>query len=106
MLSSARGKCVVTMLYLVFHPATDDEERIPFSVSEGNIDDALDYGRAEHEMSINGQIDATANHMVLELDVCDDSERIGGEPWVIVRDGRIIGRNHLAMGITEDDLAG
>jgi hypothetical protein len=35
------------MLYLLFHPGTDHEERIPFSVSEASIDDALDYGRAE-----------------------------------------------------------
>jgi hypothetical protein len=92
------------MLYLLFHPGTDHEERIPFSVSEANIDDALDYGRAERGMSFNQQMDATAYHMVLDLNVCRDAERISSEPWVIVRDGRIVGRNHLAMSVREDDL--
>ena len=93
------------MLYLLFHPGSDHEERIPFSVSEASIDDAIDYGRAERAMPFNEQIDATAYHMVLELHVCRDAERIGNEPWVIVRDRRIIGRNHLAMGVREDDLS-
>ena len=93
------------MLYLLFHPGSDHEERIPFSMSEANIDDALDYGRVERAMQFNEKIDATAYHMVLELNVCRDVERISSEPWVIVRDGRIAGRNHLAMSVREDDLS-
>jgi len=93
------------MLYLLFNPGTECEERFPFTVSEANIDDALDYGRAERDMTFDQQIDSTAYHLVLELDVCRDAERIGREPWVIVRDGRIIGRNHLAVNFQADDLS-
>ena len=92
------------MLYLLFNPATDDEERIAFTVSEANIDDAIAYGRADRTKSLSAQIDATAYHMVLELEVCADVERICDEPWVIVRDGRIVGRNLLAAHIRTDDL--
>jgi len=92
------------MLFLLFNPATDDEERIPFTVSEANIDDAIAYGHAERTKSLSQQIDATAYHMVLQLEVCTDVERICDEPWVIVRDGRIIGRNLLAAHIQNDDL--
>ena len=41
------------MLYLLFHPGAEREERMPFSVSEANIDDALDYGRAERDMTFD-----------------------------------------------------
>lgn len=93
------------MLQLVFNPATDDEERIAFTVSEADLDDARDYGRVEADMVFDEQISATAYHMVLELRVCDDVERIGGEPWVVVRNGRIIARNHLAASVGDSDLA-
>jgi hypothetical protein len=92
------------MLILIFNPATDREERIPFTVSEANLEDALDYGRAERDMPFDEQIDATAYHMVLDLNVCADPERISSEPWVIVRDNRVIGRNHLIAEIDDEDL--
>ena len=55
-------------------------------------------------MPFSRQIDATAYHVVLELDVVDDSEPISSEPCMIVRDGRIIGRNHFAVDVHEECL--
>jgi hypothetical protein len=48
---------------------------------------------------------AAAYHMVLELRVCRDVERISGEPWVLLQNGKIVARNHLAAGVRDEDLA-
>jgi hypothetical protein len=46
-----------------------------------------------------------AYHMVIEGSV----PGLGGDyleaPWVLVRDGRIVARNHMAMGVRDSDLA-
>lgn len=92
------------MFELVFHPGTHKQERIAFTVSEADLDAALDYGRAERNTPFQEQMLAAAYHKVLELNVCNDVERIAGEPWVIARSGRIIGRNVGAIDLSEDDL--
>ena len=88
---------------LVFDPGTEDECRVPFSLSEADLDDAIDYGRVERDDPFDVQLSRCAYHMVMELRVCDD-ERIFERPWVVVRSGSIIAWNHLAMGVTEADL--
>jgi hypothetical protein len=93
------------MFQLVFHPADDDRERIPFTVSEADLDDAVDVGRAERSQSLAQRMRAAAYHMVLELRVCRDVERISGEPWVLLQNGKIVARNHLAAGVRDEDLA-
>ncbi len=87
---------------LVIDPGGDGQRRVPFTVSEADVDDAIDYGRAERDAPLADQFDAAAYHMVLELRVCtgDDIEL----PWVLVRNGRIVGRNAAAMGVSESDL--
>ena len=92
------------MYELIFNPGTDDVERISFAVSEADLDDAVDVGRVERTDPLDKQMRQCAYHMVLELRVCDDAERISSEPWVLVCRGKIIARNHLASAITDDDL--
>ena len=91
------------MLQLVFNPGDDAEKRITFTVSESDIDDAVDFGRARTADPLDLQISDAAYHKVMDQRVCRD-ERIFELPWVILRDGRIIARNHMAMGVTEADL--
>ena len=93
------------MFELVFHPGTKREERIGFTVSEANLDDGISYGRVEADDPIQEQMLACAYHMVLELEVCRDVERIAGEPWVIAYRGKIIGRNVGAVDVRDEDVA-
>lgn len=81
---------------LVFNPGDDAEERVAFTISD--IEDALDYGRVERHDPFDKQLSGTAYHMVLNMNVCKD-ERIFERPWVILRSGKIIGRNHSAIGV-------
>lgn len=93
------------MYELIFNPGTDEQERIAFTVSEADLENALDYGRAEASDSIQKQMANAAYHKVMDLGVCDDVERVCEEPWVVVQRGRIIARNVQAIDITEADLA-
>ena len=92
------------MYELIFNPGTDEAERVSFAVSEADLDDCTDMGRAERTDPLDKQMRQCAYHMVLELRVCADAERISSEPWILVYRGKIIARNHLAASITEDDL--
>jgi len=92
------------MFELVMCPGSARQERIRFAVSEANLDDAIDYGRVSADDPLDRQVRDCAYHMVLELDVCRSAERITEEPWVLLRNGRIIARNALAADIDEDDL--
>jgi len=94
-----------SMVQLIFHPATDDEERITFTVSEANLEDAISFGRVEDTMPFDEQISRTAYHMVLELLVCEDVGRICGQPWVVLRDAKIVACNHLAGHVRAEELA-
>ena len=92
------------MFELVFNPGTDRVERLPFTVSEAQLEDGIDVGRVETDKPFDEQLRQCAYHMVLELQVCNKIDRISEEPWVLVCRGKIFRRNHLAMGITEHDL--
>jgi hypothetical protein len=69
---------------LVLNPDTNSAESIPFSVSEADIDDAIDFGRVERGDSLEKQINDAACHKVMELRV---TRRILHEPWALERDG-------------------
>jgi len=88
---------------LVFDPGTEDEARIAFTISEADIDDAIDYGRVERGEPFESQIEGAAYHMVMNQRVCAD-ERIFERGWVVLHGGAIIARNHMAASITEDEL--
>jgi hypothetical protein len=92
------------MFELVFNPASPAQRRVRFSVSEADIDDAVGYGRAKRDDPLDRQLSDAAYHMVLELQVAS-IEEVTELPWVILRDGRIIGRNAGAMSVREADLA-
>jgi hypothetical protein len=89
------------MFTLVLHPGEPSQERIDFAMSEADLDDAEDYGRAERNDEFQKRLRDAAYHKVLELEV---TERVLEEPWVLLHDGTITARNHLAMGIREEDL--
>ncbi len=91
------------MYQLILDPGSDVEERIPFTISEADLEDAIDMGRAERSDPFDRQISACAYHMVVERRVCQD-ERLFDSAWVVVRDGKIIARNAGAMDVTQDDL--
>ena len=57
---------------LVFNPGQAAAQRIPFSISESDIEDALDYGRVERHEPFDKQLSDTAYHMVLASPV----------PWI------------------------
>ena len=92
------------MYQLVLNPGDDDQQRIAFTVSEADVDDALDYGRAERGDPLDQQLADAAYHMVMTGRVTP-IDRVTDEPWVLVRDGRIAARNAAAADVTEADLA-
>ncbi len=81
------------MFELVFHSGDKSEERIPFTVSEKDLDDGMDYGMVEPAETLLGQSRQAAYYMVLDLRVCSDVEKLGGQPWILVTDGDIICQN-------------
>lgn len=92
------------MFELVVNAGAAGQERVRFAVSEADLDDALDYGRAERSQPLDEQVRAAAYHMVLEGSVRPIDDFADG-PWVLLRRGRIVARNHLAAGVRESDLA-
>jgi hypothetical protein len=91
------------MIQLVLHPGTERQERIAVVVSERDIDDAVDYGRASAKEPMTRQARNAAYHMVMEGNVVA-VDRVCGEPWVLVQRDRIFAANAAAARITEADL--
>lgn len=89
------------MFTLILHPGEPVQERIGFTMSEADLDDAEDYGRANGNDDLQKRLRDAAYHKVLELDI---TPRILDEPWVLLHEGTIVGRNHLAAGISEEDI--
>ena len=92
------------MYQLVLNPGADNQERIALTVSEADIDDAVDYGRAEAGDPIEKQMVDAAYHAVMEGRV-RPVDRVCDEPWVLVHRGTIVARNAAASGVSESDLA-
>jgi hypothetical protein len=93
------------MYQIVVHPGTGRSRRVAFAVSEFDLDDALDYGRAQRADPLDRQMADAAYHMVIEGIVPGLGNDHLDAPWVLVRDGRIVARNHMAMGVRDSDLA-
>lgn len=91
------------MFDLVLDPGTGDQQRLPFDVTPADIDDAADYGRAQRSDPPDRRRNDAAYHKVLEGLVAT-VEQVCDQPWVLVRDGRIVARNAGAADITEADL--
>ena len=87
------------MITLVTNPGTDEREFTHFSVSEGDIEEATREGRCFPTMSMAEQIQATAYHKVMDLQVVPMAKF--ELPWVIVVNGRISAMNHLALGVAK-----
>lgn len=79
------------MYTLVLHPDEENEERIPFSVSEHDLDGAVDYGRSNSDGSMEQQMNETAIHKIIELEI---DERIIEHPWILFKGGTELARNH------------
>ena len=90
------------MFALIFNPGTDEEERFAFTVSEGDVQEALECQRARKIDPINKQLSSGAFHKVMELRVCPDRERLYREAWIIYRNDRPIGLNDAALNYFRD----
>ena len=88
---------------LVFDPGSTDEEQIPFTISEDDIDDAISYGRVERDEPFEKQISGAAYHKVMQLNVTDDVRNFESA-WVVLQNKKIIARNVGAVDVAEEDL--
>jgi len=77
---------------------------MPFALTERDLDDALSDGMASAEDGFDQQLSDTAYYMVITRRVCAD-KRMVSRPWVVVRNGRIIGRNVRAAHVSNGDIA-
>jgi hypothetical protein len=76
---------------LVLDPNGKNPQRIPFTVSEGDIEDAIDFGRVKRSDPLDKQIKDAAYHKVMELAV---DRRVLDSFWLLVCNGEVIARNH------------
>ena len=88
---------------LIISPRTIHRTTLRFSLTERDLDDALSDGMASAEDPFDRQLSDTAYYMVITRRVCKDS-RLVSQPWVVVRNGFIIGRNARAVHISNGDI--
>jgi len=84
-------------------PGTSRQARIPFSLSEGDVENAIEDGVTSPDDPLDKQLADTAYYMVVTRRVCQDT-RLLSCPWIVVCNGQIIGRNALAADISLTDF--
>ena len=93
----------VNKFALIISPRTIHRTTLRFSLTERDLDDALSDGMASAQDSFDRQLSNTAYYMVITRRVCKDS-RLVSQPWVVVRNGFIIGRNARAAHVSHGDI--
>jgi hypothetical protein len=94
----------VNRFYMLVHPGTPQQTRIPFSLSECDIERAIEDGMANAGDGLFTQLADTAYYMVVTRRVCQDT-RLLSAPWVVVHNGVIVGRNARAANVTIRDVS-
>ena len=84
-------------------PGTARQARIPFVLSEGDVESAIEDGMANPDDPLDQQLADTAHYMVVTRKVCQDA-RLLSCPWIVVHNGVIVGRNALAADISLKDF--